>query len=202
MVTIPEEGKYNPKIREDLDKADWQEISLQLLWYAVSKARMLLAMGIADVDHEDLIQEAISLAYGVGPNDTYRNWNKEIYPDLAGFLRSVIKSIVSHKKDHHKKFKSETSSLDDALGDKELFPLSPENPQELVIQNHDLKNLKEAIYELVKEDEEIGMVLLCLEDRISKPQEIAEEINYDINKVNNALKRLRRKTKKLLQKIT
>ncbi|MGO9177072.1 MAG: hypothetical protein ACLQED_13180 [Desulfobaccales bacterium] len=197
MVNTSEEGKYNPAIREELERADWQEISIQLLWFAVSKARMLRAMGIVDVDHEDLIQEAISLAYGIGPNDTYRNWNKEVYPDLTGFLRSVIKSIVSHKKEHHGKFKSETSSLDDALGDKELTSLSPENPEELVTEGHCLMSLKEVIYERVKGDEEIGMVLLCLEEGISKPQHIAEEIGYDINRVNNALRRLRNKTKDL-----
>ncbi len=199
MVNASEEGKYNPKIREELGKvgeAGWQEISLQLLWFATSKARMLRTMGIADVDPEDLIQEAISLAYGGGPNNTYRNWNKEVYPDLAGFLISVIKSIVSHKKEHRYKFK--TGILDDDLGDKELKSLSPENPEELVAQKHDLTNLKEAIYERVKGDEEIEMVLLCLEDGISKPQRIAKETGYDINKVNNALRRLRRKTKDLV----
>ena len=28
MVNTSKEGRYNPKIREELDKADWQEISL------------------------------------------------------------------------------------------------------------------------------------------------------------------------------
>jgi hypothetical protein len=195
MVNASEEGKYNPKIREELEKADWKEISFKLLWYATSKAKMLRAIGIADVDPEDLIQEAISLAYGVGPNDTYRNWNKELYPDLVGFLISVIKSIVSHKKENREKFKTQT--IDDDFGDKDLKPLSPENPEELVTKKHDLAKLKQAIYERVKGDEEVGMVLLCFEDRISKPQQIAEETDYDINRINNALRRLRRKTKDL-----
>ena len=100
MVNTFDEGKYNSEIRAELEKADWQEISLQLLRFAVSKAKMLRAIGVADVGPEDLIQQAISLAYGVGPNNTYRNWNKDVYPDLASFLISVIKSIVSHKKEH------------------------------------------------------------------------------------------------------
>jgi hypothetical protein len=198
MANTSEEGKYNQAIREELDDANWPEISLELLWYARSKAKMLRAIGISEVDHEDLIQEAISLAYGVGPNKTYRNWNKEVYPDLASFLRSVIKSIVSHKKEHHEKFKKDTSSLDDAIGDKELRQLSPKGPEELVAEMYGLKNLKDTIYELVKGNEEIGMVLLCLEEGISKPQQISEETGYDVKKVNNILKMLRNKTKGIL----
>jgi hypothetical protein len=193
MVNASKERKYNPKIREELDKiGDWQEVSLQLLRYATIKANMLRSMGIADVDPMDLIQEAILLAYGVGPNNTYRNWNKEVYPDLVGFLISVIKSIVSHKKEQREKFKTE--SLDEAF-DKNLNPLSPKNPEELFSQEHDLMKLKQAIYERIKGDEEVEMVWLCLEDGISKPQRIAAETGYDITRVNNALKRLRRKTK-------
>jgi DNA-directed RNA polymerase specialized sigma24 family protein len=194
MVNASEEGKYNQKIREELDKADWQEISLQLLRYATSKAKMLRAMGITDVGPEDLIQEAISLAYGIGPNNTYRNWNQEVYPDLAGFLRSVIKSIVSHKTEQRKDFKTEP--IDEAF-DKDLKPLSPESPEALVSREHDLMKLKQVIYERIKGDEEVELVCLCLEDGNSKPQRIAEETGYDITTVNNALRRLRRKTKDL-----
>ncbi|MBW1947586.1 MAG: sigma-70 family RNA polymerase sigma factor [Deltaproteobacteria bacterium] len=194
MVKALGEGKYNPKIREELDKADWQEISLHLLRYANSKTKMLRAMGITDVDPEDLIQEAILLAYGIGPNNTYRNWNKEVYPDLTGFLRSVIKSIVSHKMEKRKEIKAEP--IDEAF-DKDLMSLSPENPEALVSREHGLMKLKQAIYELIKGDEEVEMVWLCLEDGISKPQRIAEETGYDITTVNNALRRLRRKTKNL-----
>lgn len=195
MVNTFGEGKYNPEIRAELDKADWKEISLQLLRFAASKAKMLRAIGVADAGPEDLIQQAISLAYGVGPNNTYRNWNKDVYPDLASFLFSVIKSIVSHKKEHAEKFRTKT--IDNDLGDKEIKSLSPESPEALVIKEQNFADLKMAIYERAKGDEEIEMVLLCLEDGISKPQDIAKEIGYDINKVNNALKRLRRKTKDL-----
>lgn len=192
-MNASEESKYDPAIREELDKANWQDISLELIWYARSKMNMLLAMGITDVGYEDLIQEAISLAYGIGPDNTYRNWNREVYSDLAGFLRSVIKSIVSHKIAHHLRYISEFSSIDDeSFGDRNLVALSPKNPEEIIKQQDDLSNLKEAIYERFKGDEEIGMALLCLEDGISKPRHIAEETGYDINKVNNALRKLRR----------
>jgi len=194
MVNGSEEKKYDPKIREELDNADWQDISLRLLRYAANKAKMLRALGITDTGPEDLIQEAISLAYGIGPNNTYRNWNKETYPDLAGFLISVIKSIVNHKKEQREKFKLD---LLDKTFDKDLKHLSPESPEELVTREHDLMNLKQAIYELIKGDDEVEMVWLCLEDGISKPRHIAEETGYDITRVNNILRRLRRKSKGL-----
>jgi DNA-directed RNA polymerase specialized sigma24 family protein len=187
-------GKYDPAIREELDKANWPEISPKLLKFADSKAWMLRATGIADVDHEDLIHEAILLAYGAGPNGTFRNWNKETYPELASFLISVIKSILNHKMDHHLTFKSDSKSLDDdSLDDCDLVKLSPKSPEEILKEEYALFNLNAAIDERVKGDQEIELVLRSLEDGVSKPRHIAEETGYDINKVNNILKRLRRR---------
>ena len=191
-------GKYDPAIQEELDKANWPEIAPKLLRFANSKAWMLRRDGIADVDHEDLIQEAISLAYGAGPNDTYRNWNKETYPDLADFLISVMKSIADHKQDHHKKYKRDSKSLDDnSLDDRHLVNLSPKSPEDMVIEEYDLFNLKAAICERVNGDHEIELVLRSLEDGVSKPRHIAKETGYHINKVNNVLRRLRRRIREL-----
>jgi hypothetical protein len=197
-VKTLDKGKYDPAIREELDKANWQEISLRLLWYATSKASMLQAMGIADVDHGDLIQESICRVYGGGHNGGYRNWNKEKDPDLAVFLMSVIRSIVDHKRAHHLTFKSNYISMqDDSLSDRDLVNLSPKSPEEILNEEYDLLNLKEVIYKRVKGDEEIEMLLLCIEDGVSKPMHIAEHTGYDIKKVNNVLRRLRRKIKNL-----
>jgi DNA-directed RNA polymerase specialized sigma24 family protein len=193
-----DKGKYDPTIREELDQANWREISLKLLRFADSKAWMLRAVGIADVDHGDLVQESIILAYGAGPNGNYRNWNKETYPDLGDFLISIIKSILNHKIDHHSKYKNNSISLEDnSLDDRDLVSLSPKSPEEILKEGYDLFNLRAAIYELVKGDEEEERLLLCMEGGVSTPKHIAEETGYEIKKVNNILKRLRRKIKDL-----
>jgi hypothetical protein len=197
-VNTLDTGRYDPAIREELDKANWQEISPKLLRFANSKAWMLERIGIADVDHEDLIQEAILLAFGAGPDFTYRNWNKKTYPELAGFLISVIKSILNHKIAHHLTFKSDSKSLDDhSFDERDLVNSSPKSPEEILTEEYDLFNLKAAIRERVNGDEGMEMVLNSLEEGISKPQHIAEETGYDINKVNNVLKRLRRRIRDL-----
>jgi hypothetical protein len=40
------------------------------------------------------------------------------------------------------------------------------------------------------------LVIVCIEDGISKPRHIAEETGFEINKVNNLLRKLRRKLDK------
>jgi DNA-directed RNA polymerase specialized sigma24 family protein len=199
MMSTFAEGGYNPAIREELDRANWEEISIELMRYGDSKQKMLQGIGIADVDYEDLIHEAILLAYGVGPNGNARNWNKEKYPDVIGFLISIIKSITNHKIEHYLRYRKESIPLDyDSLGDRDLVALSPSNPEDTVSEQYDLFQLKAAIYERVNGDRELEEVLRCMEDGISKPREIAEETGYDIDKIYNALKRLRRMIGKLL----
>jgi hypothetical protein len=44
-------------------------------------------------------------------------------------------------------------------------------------------------------DEEMGIVVMCLQDGISKPREISEQTGYDVDRVNNILKRMRRKAR-------
>lgn len=194
-----ESSKYNPNIRVELDKQDWEKILPRVLKYAIARSKKYYWLGENVVEPQELIYEAISLAYGIGENNTYRNWNKEKYPQLEDFLISIIESITSHKADHSMRIKKESlfseggtknfelSANSRMTGSKDCF----NSPEEKMIQSESLEHLKDKLKSLAEEDEEAGLVILCLEEGISLPREIANETGYDVNRVYNILRRIR-----------
>lgn len=92
--------KYDTSIHEELEKADWDATLPKVFKYALSRAKIFKWLG-DEVEPEALVQEAIARAYGVGTGGTYRNWNKETCPDLGNFLIGIIRSMTSHKDEHH-----------------------------------------------------------------------------------------------------
>lgn len=195
-----ESSKYDPNIRVELDKQDWKQIFPRVLKYAISRSKKYYWLGEDVVEPQELIQEAICLAYGVGKNKNYRNWNKEKYPKLEDFLISIIESITSHKADHSVRIKKESLFFEDgtpkdfelSISSKRLVCKDGLNsPEEKMIQSESLEHLKDKLKSLAKEDEEAGLVILCLEEEISLPREIANETGYDVTKVYNILRRIR-----------
>ena len=200
MISNESHEKYSPEVRKELDATNWEEIWPRLLKYAESRARKFRLLGITDLDPHDLVARAIALAYGTGPNKSYRNWNKQKYQDLTHFLISVIKSITSHTYDQFYPIQKDSVSLDATpVETGELVPLSPKSPETLLVEETDYLKLKQSIQEAIKGDEELELIFVCFEDGIAKPREISAETGYEIEKVNNALKRLRRKMKNLLK---
>ena len=193
-VNYSEHEEYDPKVRQELDQADWKgEVLPRLLKYASARTQKLRLLGIVDLDPHDLVSEAITLVYSGS-----RKWNKELYLDLINFMISVIRSITNHRLKHYYQFKKDTFLLDDSHDkSKELVSLSPRDPEALVTKKYNLMNLQNTIYEAIAGDEEAGMVLLCIESDKLTPKEISEETGYEVKQVNNILKRLRRKVLKL-----
>lgn len=200
-------NKYDPSVRSELNQANWTDILPRVLKYAVIRARKYdFVMGNQiKLEAKELVSEAIARAYGVGKGGTYRNWNKGKYPDLVDFLISTINSMTRHEADHSKKFKKEALFYDDdshrdfqiAPDLKETATVSnPKSPEEIVIESEKLDLLINELRTLQNEDEELGLVILCLEQGISRPRHIAEETGLEKDKVNNALRGLRKKLKK------
>lgn len=196
--------KYDSSIYEELRKADWDAVLPRVLKYAVSRAKMFKWLG-DEVEPEDLVQEAISRAYGIGTRGAYRNWNKETCPDLGDFLIGIIRSMTSHKAEHEAGFPSESIFNEDGSPKdakilrsyNETVGLSKlNNPEEENIEKENLQALQEELDRLVDEDEDLGMVILCIEDGISEPRNIAELTGINKDKVNNLLRKLRRKLDK------
>lgn len=202
MVKMPQHSpKYDPSIREELNKVGWLEVFPPVLKYAKSRAIMLKYLGHEE-DPLDLVQEAILRAYGNGAGGTYRNWNREKCPELENFLIGIIRSITSNKAKHLLDFPVEplfnnngTSRDDITLESKD------KTPEEDFIVKEELKPILDELDKLSNEDEELGMVILCLLDGISETRNIAKETGYDRKKVNNLLRKLRRRLKDFNPKI-
>lgn len=193
--------KYDPTIHAELDKADWDAAIPRVLKYAVSRAKMFEWLG-DEIEPEALVQEAIARAYGIGTRGTYRNWNKATCPDLGDFLIGIIRSMTSHKAEHETEFPSESLFNEDGSAkdskilnscDETAGASRPKTPEEEIIENENLQTLKDELDSLAEGDEDLGMVILCIEEGISEPRNIADTTGFEKNKVNYLLKRLRRK---------
>ena len=201
-------GAYDPSIRKELDKVDWDDVLPRVFKYARWRAKKFEWLG-EPVDPEALVREAIVRAYGVGTGGTFRNWKKETCPDIADFLIGIIRSITSHKAENEASFPVESlckengSPKDNKLfrsADETAGVSKPKNPEEELIEAENLQNLMDELDSLENEDEDLGMVILSIKDGNSKPRHIAQDTGYEVKDVNNILKRLRRKLKHLKPK--
>lgn len=202
-------SKYDSTIHEMLDRADWEDVLPRVLKYAISRAKKFQWLG-DKVEPEALVQEAIARAYGVGLRGSYRNWNKEKCPDLANFLIGIVRSMTSHKAEHETEFPNESLFDEDgSLKNVKIFhsvhetggPSKYKSPEEEIIEKENLQILKNELDLLSSADENLGMVILCIEDGVSRPRQIAEETGLEKEHVNNLLKRLRRKLDKYKPKM-
>ena len=202
-------SKYDPTIHEELNKADWNDARPRVLKYAVFRAKIFKWLG-DEVEPEALVQEAIARAFGIGNRGNYRNWNREKCPDLENFLIGIIRSMTSHDAEHGTEFPKESLFNEDGSPkDEKILKSSdetagasmPKTPEAELIENENLQALRDQLDSLSIDNEDLGLVIVCLEDGISKQRHIAEETGFDINKVNNLLRKLRRKLDKYKPKM-
>jgi RNA polymerase sigma factor (sigma-70 family) len=199
-------GDYlDENTRKELDSADWEEILPRLLQYTRWQIKKHKWLGSISLDPEEFVQETIARAYGVGSGGALRKWNQERCPDLADFLIGVIRSLTSHEIEHLSKFRHESfGSQVEEKGTRDPIEIEAslaheitsrtKNPEEAAAQEELARGVAEEAYRLTESDDEGQMVLMCiLDDGITKPKEIAEEIGYEVEKVYNIMKRLRRR---------
>lgn len=196
---------YDPAIRTELDNADWENILPRVYKYAKERSWKYYWLGYV-VEPKELVQEAIARAYGTGKNETYRNWNKEKYPKLEDFLISIVESISSHEADHAERIKIKPlfnkdgtpSDFEENVSSKVMLSEGNHNsPEEEILQSESLQYLTDELKSISEKDEEVGMLILCIEDGKKRPREISKETGYDVKKVNNIFKRLRTRLKEL-----
>lgn len=201
--------KHDTSVREKLDRVDWDSVFPKVLNYAIWRTKKIMGLQANSEtlgeEARRLVQEAVARAYGVGTRDTYRNWNKETCPDIVDFLNGIIRSMTSHTVEHETKFIEESLfSEDGSPKDNKLFATvdtitgycKPKSPEEEFIEADNLQKLMDVLDRLENEDEDLGMVILCIKLEISEPRYIAQETGFEVHKVNNLLKKLRRKLKK------
>ncbi|MFH0812009.1 MAG: hypothetical protein V2A69_04115 [Pseudomonadota bacterium] len=113
--------------------------------------------------------------------------------------------MTSHEADHLVKFKQEDLFHENGSPKDFQIPpdlkatatvFNPKSPEEIVVESERLDLLVNELRIIQDEDEELGLVILCLEQGISRPRHIAEETGLAKDKVNNALKGLRKRLKK------
>ncbi|OPY84740.1 MAG: hypothetical protein A4E71_02510 [Smithella sp. PtaU1.Bin162] len=210
-----ENGHYDPSIRKELEQADWKIIFPKLIWFAKNQSDKFYWLGTRHFQPQDLVQEAISLAFGCGENGKYRNWNKDYYPDLTSFLKGVIKSIVSHEIEHimefpHNAIEPTGDKTSDFIGEsapeaKNIYDALSSNSPEDNFERNEIKKVLSVrvakLKSLAAGDEEMELVMMCFDDGISTPREIAKATGYDVSRIYNIIKRIKRKIKniKLLQ---
>lgn len=202
-------SKYDATIHKELNEADWDEVLPRVLKYAESRANKFRWLG-DKIDPEDLVNEAIELAYGVGEKGAYRNWDREKCPSLTKFLIGIIRSMTSHMAEHEIRFPKESYYYKDGTPkDESIYGtiyaiterLETKTPEGEIIENENLAAMEEQLDLISDEDEDLGLVILCIKEGYGEPRYIAEETGFGVEKVNNLLKRLRRKLNKYNPKV-
>jgi len=181
--------KVNGSIRSLLEAEDLEKIILGLIDYTKRRTRMtrnkvfLDGRTIEDIVF-DVIQKVLS---------GKRAWAPRKNPDIRAFLRSVVKSEISHlwkSKDHTclerlSDGEKESEHLDEMEG-------TEPSPEKLVLAFMEDKELQDRILQLVDGDEELeSVVLAVMETHALWPKEISEITGLPMWKVYKLRDRLR-----------
>lgn len=201
---------YDRSVIEKLDSIDWLAIMPGLIKYARAKEKLLIAVGSGKV-YLDIIREAIARVYGQGENEKYRNWDSKKYPDLSKFLKYVIKDILRREVANLTGYQTEQLCWENEPGEERALSVTTQddadahqylNPEDLIIKMETEKNelelaekLSNTLNDISLEDEDLGLLILCIDDGKTKNARIAEETGFEISKVNNLKKKLKRRLK-------
>lgn len=163
----------------DLTDDDWKLIFLSLLDY--SRYKKKFSFDIYDPD--DIATEAIKRLY------EKRTINLDKHNNVYNQLVSIVDSIYY---DDYKKYKNR----------KKLFDKKFEKPKDdnSCIENCDNDYNEEHLKLLrifAESDEDIGLVVLALEEGCETYPEIRKELGWDDSTLDNVKKRIRRRYEKL-----
>lgn len=192
---------YDRTALKKLDAVDWSAIFPRLINYARAKEQVLIKIG-SDLDFSDLLQEAMARVYGQGTNGKYRNWDSEAFPDLSEFLKVVMHEIVRQETSRVTKYPLEQLCWEEDPGEEKALSINNKDgvaaylrhdPEKILIQQEEIDILNEEIEKISEKDEDLGLVLMCIDDGKIKSREIAAELDLPVTQVYNLQKRLRRR---------
>jgi len=143
-----------------------------------------------------------------------RNWDPDRYPDLLTHLMWIVNSDMGHLFNSLEHIT--TRRIPEIKGDDDREsqhgeiiynppssvsePLGMQTPEEVLLTREEdaiKEKIKKEIFSIVKGDEELEMVLLCIEEGIDKPELIAEQMGWDVSKVYTLKRKLLRKASKI-----
>lgn len=166
-----------------LDDESLKGIVTELTRYAhlkvVLRRRVLGRMAIpADSEPDDFVQEALrAVLFGE------RNWNRDVYPTLLEFLKSVVDSMLSNW-GRLVAFRTQqaTSSIEN----------TPEIANVEGISTERCREIENELYRILEGRDDAVELLAVLEGELDmkKRGEIAEEWGLTPDEVTNARKRL------------
>jgi DNA-directed RNA polymerase specialized sigma24 family protein len=186
---------------EKLEKADWDRIIPELARFALKRVQRLswkqerIPKGL---NADGIACEAIALVF-----DGDRRWDPEKDPDLMGYLRSVVNSLISHLyelKDY--KISERFREYEDG-GEQVPVPEGADGPVDLIndpekmLIEQEEARLGEELYDdlldFLKDDDELGEVVLCIREDAVKPREIARLLGVEAEEIYSRKKRLQRR---------
>lgn len=200
------------EVLERLEAADWDDIIIKLTRYAYWRAS----------GYKWKTGNPNQLPGGMTPNDIalnaiekvfsgIRKWDTDKYPDLLAHLKWIVNSDINHLYEsmEHGLCVRINDSDDDNDNDPVPNPSSPLSgslitltPEEHLIAQEVSEyeeKVKKELYELVKGDEDLELLLACFEEGIDKPGLIATAMGCDVSMVYNLKRKLSRKASDIIK---
>jgi DNA-directed RNA polymerase specialized sigma24 family protein len=181
-----------------LDSQNWDKIIDELTLHAIFKVkRSFWRSGIRDLPKgeqiEDIVYNAIDMVYS-----GQRKWDRSRNQDVLQFLKGIVDSQVSHLLESAEHLNREylNEGQEGKESPIELVVDPAQDPLSEVIANE----MKDYLWDCAKGDEEMELVLCCIDEGISNRSEISDTLKMPLNTVDNTLKRIRRKLRKFLTK--
>ena len=199
-----------------LRNQDWNNIIRHLTHYAIWRAKSYSWNSKSD---EDLpngnTPQDIALAAIEKVCSGTREWDPEKYPNLLTHLKWIVKSDMEHlfsSQEHQlnvrvsqdKDDQDNNDCVDRTITESTLSmkaSLGTRTAEEELIAKENEESeeeLKAKLYEAVKGNEELELLLVFFEDGIDKPREIATAMGWEVEKVYDLKRKLFRKASKLL----
>ncbi len=197
----------NNELVEKLKEVDWDRFILELARFA-SKRIERLSWKHARIP-KGLTADGIALQAIEKVFDEERRWDPQKDPDLMKYLKSTVNSLIS------KLYKSKeyqiTERFEEGEDGEDLIPLpadsdSPHsvailgqpiaNPEQILLKKEEEQQAKEMtdkFLESLEDDEELGEIVLCLLEDITKPADIAQELGVEVEEIYTRRKRLIRR---------
>ena len=199
-------------VLELLETADWKNIILNLTYYAAFRFRRYAWQSNLPKVHSpaDVALHAIEKVW-----DGTREWDPEKYPDLLTHLKWIVKSDVEHlfsslehKTTGRRALIRQEDGMEIELDEPDCeHPhsisakvLTPEDELIAKQQKEYEKAMLAELHNAVEGDEDLELLMLCFEYGIDKPEAIATETGWDIDKVYNLKRKLLRKAAKIGEK--
>lgn len=202
------------KVLDLLKVQNWPDIIRRLTYYAIWRAKRY-SWNSGSINRlpegktpEDIACSAIEKVWS-----GTRAWDPDKYPDLLKHLMWIVNSDMGHlfsSPEHQtsRRILQEEDEPGMENGQKEMIletsvtmeaSTKANTAEEELIAREEKEleeKLKGKLYEMVKGDEDLEILLVFFEDGIDKPERIATEMGWDIAKVYNLKRKLFRKASK------